>query len=351
MSNATDKPYRHPRRGLIGPFLLVGIILAAWTGWWFYLVQQIETRLEAQVVALREDGWTIQHAGVSTTGWPFRARVSIPHASILAPSGHGVAAPEFIAEANAWNPDHWVILAPEGLTLTRAGKGKVGVRGDAVRMSVSDLRARFPDLRLELVRAVFTPHLGADPFPIASAERIQLETRPHLTNGEARTDEMDVLFNLVEARGRRGGPVEGATRDGELSLALEGVVAQASALKGPNAAGVFTNWTRAGGRFTGVRGEVSAGDSRALLTSDLLSVDGDGRLVGRVSLTAERPGPVVSGMAQAPSGAVNRSGAISAAAATAGAVNGDRPVELSLEFRDGRTWLGLFPLAPAPKLF
>jgi len=347
--SAQDKPYRHSRRGLAGPFIIAGVILAVWTGWWFYLVQQIETRLDARVAALRQDGWTITHADVTTTGWPFRARVEIPHASILAPSGHGVAAPEFVAEANAWNPDRWVILAPEGLTLTRADKGKVGVRGAALRMSISHLRDRFPDLRVDLVRPVFTGHPGADPFPIASAERIQLETRPHLTDGQATTDELDVLFNLVDARGRRGGPVEGATQEGRLTLALEGTVQQASRLKGPNAAGVFSNWTRAGGRFTAVRGELTAGESRARLSSEVLSADPNGRLTGQIALTAEKPGPVMSGMASAQSGAVNRAGAVGAAAATA--VNGDRPVDLTLSFRDGRTWLGPFALAPAPRLF
>lgn len=347
--SASEKPYRHSRRGLAGPFIIAGLILAVWTGWWFYLVQQIETRLDAQVAALRQDGWTISHADVSTTGWPFRARVEIPHADILAPSGHGVAAPELVAEANAWNPDRWVIVAPDGLTLTRANKGKVGVRGDALRMSVSHLRDRFPDLRVELVRAEFTTHRGADPFPIASAEHIQLETRPHLTDGRAMTDEMDVLFNLVDARGRRGGPVEGATQEGRLTLALEGTVQHASRLKGPDAAGIFSNWTRAGGRFTAVRGEVTAGESRARLSSDALSADPNGRLTGQIALTAERPGPMMSGMASARSGAVNRAGAVGAAAATA--VNGDKPVDLTLSFRDGRTWLGPFALAPAPRLF
>ena len=349
MTADSAKPYRHPRRGIAIPFLLVGVVLAVWTGWWFYLVQQIEARLESQVVALRQDGWTITHAGVATTGWPFRARVEIPHASILAPSGHGVAAPKFVAEANAWNPDHWVVIAPDGLTLSRADKGKVGVRGDGLRFSVSHLRERFPDLRVELIRPVFTPHPDAEPFPIASAERVQLETRPHKAEGQADADAMDVLFNLVDARGRRGGPVEGATQEGRLTLALEGTIQQASRLKGPDAAGIFSNWTRSGGRFTAVRGELTAGESRALLSSDALSADADGRLTGQIALTAEKPGPVMSGMAQAPSGAVNRAGAVGAAAATA--VNGDRPVELTLQFREGRTWLGVFPLAPAPKLF
>ncbi|MAL57831.1 MAG: hypothetical protein CL682_11890 [Brevundimonas sp.] len=44
---------------------------------------------------------------------------------------------------------------------------------------------------------------------------------------------------------------------------------------------------------------------------------------------------------------------IFAAAAAAGAAQaaGGEEVPLTLVFRDGRTWLGPFALAPAPKLF
>src|SRR5690606_23757671 len=173
------------------------------------------SRLAAGAESLTSNGWTIEYARPSITGWPFRARVSIPHATVAAPSGHGFSAPELGAEANAWNPGRWVVAAPDGLTLDRADKGKVGIRARAVRLSVSHLRARFPDLRVQAVEPVFTPHLDADPFPIASAERIELYTRPH--PGEAgEGDEMDVLFRLIDARGRRNGPVEAATGQGRL---------------------------------------------------------------------------------------------------------------------------------------
>ena len=349
MTDTHPTPTRHPRRGLVTPFVIVGLLLAGWTGWWFYLTSQIETRLAAQVEALRQDGWTINHADVTTTGWPFRARVSIPHADILAPSGHGVAAPELVAEANAWNPDRWVVIAPDGLTLARAGKGKVGVRGDGLRMSVSHLRDRFPDFRAELIRPTFTAHADAEPFPIASAERIQLETRPHLTDGQPTTDELDVLFRLVDARGRPGGPVEGATRQGRLSADVEATIVGASRLKGMDAAGVFSAWTEAGGRFTAVRGRLKAGDSTAVISSDALSAGPDGRLQGSLALTAEQPMTAIAGMAGSRSGAVDRMGAAGAAAATA--ASGERPVDLVVQFRDGRTWLGPFALAPAPRLF
>jgi hypothetical protein len=331
------------------PFIVVGLLLSGWTGWWFYLTHQIETRMEARVEALRQDGWTVTHAAVTTTGWPFRARVSIPHADILAPSGHGVAAPELVAEANAYNPDRWVVIAPDGVTLTRADKGKVAVGGDGLRLSASGLRERFPDVRLELIRPTFTAHQGADPFPIASAERVLFNLRPHLTDGRAATDEMDVAFELADARGRTDGPVEGATRQGRLTVRIEATVFNASRLRAMDSAGVFAGWTAAGGRFTDIRGELEAGESRARLQSAILSADAEGRLEGQVALRARQPMAAIAGLANSQTGAVNRLGAAGAAAA-AGA-SGDRGVDLVIQFRDGRTWLGPFALAPAPKLF
>lgn len=345
----TETAPRHSRRGLAVPFVIVGLLLAGWTGWWFWLTAQVETRLTARVEVLRQDGWTITHAPVRTTGWPFRTRVSIPQAGILAPSGHGVSAPELVAEASSWNPDHWVIVVPDGLTLTRADKGRIAIASDGLRFSISHLRDRFPDLRAEMIRPTFTTLEGAEPFPIVSAERIQLETRPHLTDGAASTDELDVLFRLVDARGRPGGPVESATGQGRLSADVEGTIVGASRLRGMDSAGVFAAWTAAGGRFTAVRGRLKAGDSTALISSETLSARADGRLEGSLALRAEKPVAVIAGLARAQSGAVNRLGAASAVAATTAA--GERPVDLVIQFRDGRTWLGPFPLAPAPRLF
>lgn len=345
----SDTPPRHSRRGLVIPFAIVGVLLAIWTGWWFWLAGQVETRLAAHTEMLRETGWQVSHAATSVTGWPFRTRIAFPQAEIVAPSGHGVAASALVAEANAWNPGHWMMIAPEGLTLTRAGKGRVEIGGDGLRLSVSHLRQRFPDLRVELIRPTFTPVEGAEPFPLASAERVELYTRPHLTDGEAVTDEMDVLFRLTDGAGRPDGPVEGATQQGRLTAEIEATIEQASRLRGIDSAGIFANWTAAGGRFTGVRGRLQAGASKAGLSSDALWAREDGRLEGRLSLTAERPGEAIAGLAGSRSGAVNRAGAAGAAAATE--VQGDRPIDLVLLFRNGRTWLGPFALAPAPKLF
>lgn len=340
---------RHSRRGILIPFIIVGLLLAAWTGWWFYLTRQIEVRLAAQVETLRQDGWDIRHGPVTTTGWPFRARVEVPLFHAVSPAGHGVDAIELVAEANAYNPDKWVVIAPRGLTLDRAGKGKVAITGGGARFSISHLRDRFPDVRAELIRPIFTPHQDAEPFPLASAERVEFYSRPHLTDGQQSTDQMDVLFVLTDGRGRPGGPVAGAAQQGELSLRLEAVIGQASRLSAGEDAGVFADWTRAGGDFTGVLGEVKAGETRALLRSDRLYARSDGRLQGQLTVAAEKPMAAIAGLAGSNSGAVDQAGAVGAAAATAPA--GERPLDLTIRFEGGRTWLGPFALAPAPKLF
>lgn len=345
---ASSPPPAAPRgrKSFYGLLAVVLAALAAWTGWWFVLARQVEQRLTVQADILAQSGWTVEHARPETAGWPFRVRLAFPHARLIAPSGHGLAAPRLVAEANAYNPTRWVVSAPEGLVLSRADKGEAAVRGDAIRMSVSGLTQRWPNVAVELVRPVFTAHAGAEVFPIGGARRIEFYMRPHPVEARgASGDDVDMLFRLMEAEGRPGGPVQGLAQQGRLTAQLEAVITEASALRGMDAAGVFSAWTQAGGRFTGVRGEVEAGDSRATVASDDLRADADGRLIGQVTLRAEQPSAAIAGLAGSETGAVDRTGAARAAEQTPGA--GD----LVLTFRNGRTFLGPFTLAPAPKLF
>lgn len=354
MTDAPAAPVRHSRKGLIIPFAIVFVGLALWTGWWFFLTQQIEKKLEGRIARLEQSGWTVKHAGVTTTGWPMRARVAIKHVDVTAPSGHAVAAPEIVAEANAYNPTKWVIIAPDGLVLTRGEKGKVAVRAEAIRMSVHGLTQRWPNVAVELAKPVFTALPEAEPFPLSRAASIQFYMRPHVAGSNAPTDDVDVLFRLVDGQGRPNGPVEGLTQSGLLNAQVEAVVQKASALKGADARGLLSAWTAAGGRFVEMRGELGAGESKAFLSSSALSADDKGRLQGEVFLRAEKPLAAIVGLAGVQQGgALDRAAAARAAAATPQDGTGDQGqgVDLVLNFRGGRTYLGPFALAPAPQLF
>ncbi|WP_339931107.1 DUF2125 domain-containing protein [uncultured Brevundimonas sp.] len=344
---------RHSRMGLYVPLLIALALLAAWTGWWFYLTHRIETGIESRAVEMRAAGWDIGHGRITTTGWPFRTRIAIAYPTVTAPDGHALSAPALVAEANTYNPDKWVIIAPDGLVLTRPDMGKVAVRGDALRLSVSHLEARFPDLRIQLDKPVFTPHPGAAPFPILRADQLQINARPHMADGtteDATTGTVDVLFRLTEARARPGGVLDGLAVQKPVGGWIETTIEGADHLRGRAMIGDLGSWARAGGRFTAVRGELKAGVSTATFSSDTLTADTNGRLQGALALTADKPLPALAGLARSGVPGVDRVAATGAATATA--LTGETSaVSLPLVFRDGRTWLGPFAVAPAPKLF
>nr|WP_314428554.1 DUF2125 domain-containing protein [uncultured Brevundimonas sp.] len=354
MTDAQAEPVRHSRKGLIIPFAIVFVGLAVWTGWWFVLTQQIEKKLEGRIARLEQSGWTVKHAGLTTTGWPLRARVAMKHVDVIAPSGHAVAAPEIVAEANAYNPTKWVIIAPDGLVMTRGAKGKTAVRAEAIRMSVHGLTQRWPNVAVELSKPVFTALPDAEPFPLAKAGLVQFYMRPHVAGSNAPTDDVDVLFRLVDGEGRPNGPVEGLTQSGRLNAQVEAVIEKAGALKGADAKGLLSAWTAAGGRFVEMKGELGAGESKTFLSSPALSADDKGRLEGEVFLRAEKPLAAIVGLGGAQQGgSVDRAAAARAAAATPQVGMGEQgqAVDLVLNFKGGRTYLGPFALAPAPQLF
>jgi hypothetical protein len=377
MSQTSVEKPRHSRKGLYIPFILVGIGLALWTGWWFYLTHEVQSQLRTRLAQLEASGWTVSYDRMGASGWPAHARISLQNLEVVAPSGHGLRSPEIAAEATSYNPTRWVIGAQQGLTLLRAEKGETAVSGEAIRMSLTGLRQRWPNVAMEMVAPVFVPAEGAQPFPLSSAKLIQLYMRPHVgasvdpatatepataaspttstTTTSGTQDDVDIMFRLVEAKGRVGGPVEGFAQSGELTLQVEAVIEKAGALRQPaTEAGLLAAWTASGGKFTTVRGEMRAGISHALLTSPELTASEKGQLEGEVHFKAEKPLAAIVGLAGAQSGTpVDRAAAARAAAAGPQGGQGEdgQDIELSVLFRNGRTYLGPFALAPAPQLF
>ena len=358
MTDASAPPARRKSRGgLFAPFILALIAFAAWSGWWVWLSRQVDAQVETRVAALQQAGWTVERERTDVTGWPFRLKLDTGAMRIAAPSGHAVAAPAFAAQATALNPGKWVMVASDGLTLTRAAKGDTDIAAQAIRMSVHGLTQRFPNVALELVEPTFAARTGAEPFPLAGAGKVELYLRPHLAPARApgADDSVDLLFRLLDGVGRPVGPDEGLAHNGPLTIQAETVIARADRIRGADAAGVLSAWSRDGGRFSALKGELTAGQSRARLDSEGLSADRQGRLTGTISLDAVNPYPALAGLVRARGGDVNPVGAAAAAAAAgpAGAPddNGQSEVKLTLTFRDGRAWLGPFPLAPAPQLF
>ena len=357
---------RLSRVGLFAPFVIVLVVLAGWTVWWFHLAGQVRDRIGGQVAALNDAGWAVSHSKTEIGGWPFRVRVSLGQTRVAAPSGQALSSSDLVAQANAWNPTTWVMASSGELVLTRGEKGDVAIGGEA-RMSLHGLSQRWPNVAVELIRPTFTPMPAAgavaEPFPLSRAGQIQFYLRPHLAPaGTPGADtSVDILLRLLDAEGRTGGPVEAFAQSGKLTAQIEAVIERADRISGVNPSGVFSAWSLAGGRFSRIRGEITAGESRALVSSDSLMAGPDGRLQGNVTLDATRPLPALVGLLRSggatgpllnsPMGQAAIDGLSGSGPTPAGAPAPTEDVKLSVAFREGRTWLGPFPLAPAPKLF
>lgn len=355
MSARETRPVRPLRkRTLLTPLVLAALALAAWTGWWFWLVQRIETEIDAQAEAWRGRGWTIEWHDRRVSGWPFRARFEARHLTFASPSGQALALPGLSAEANAYDPTHWVFRTDQGLVLTRGDeKGRVAVGGGPIRASVTGLNRPVPTLALQLMEPTFTAHQGAEPFPLAGADRVEFHLRPHPADAGTSEAEAnarrDVFLRLEGARGRPQGPIDRMAAEGRMDLLLQASIDDAVRLRGADVPTALRAWSGAGGRFLDVRGQVRAGEAEAVMTSPQLALDGEGRLAGVVTLDARRVAPALAGLAT--SDRINPVGAAGAAGAATASAGRTGEVDLRVEFRDGRAYVGPFPLAPAPKLF
>lgn len=336
---------RTGKAGLIIPFAIFGVLLAAWTVWWFVAARQVEARVEAGAAELRKAGYDVHWNELDVSGWPFRTFVRMEGVRLGAPSGHALAAPRLHAEANTYELTRWVLAAPDGLTLTRADKGDVRITGQAVRASVAGVTKTPPRLVVELLKPTFTPAPGAEPFPLASAEKIDFYLRPRA--GEANAGE--TLFRIVEGRPRPGGVLGGVMGERAFSSQWEGVISHADRFDGPTWSQALRGWSAAGGGLTLLKSETTAGDAKAMAASDRLGVGPDGRLQGVLTLELQNGAGALAALGRAPKVDPGAAAAAGATAATQGALTGE--TRLSLVFEDGQTRIGPFRLAPAPKVF
>lgn len=329
--------------GIPGLFLLILLVVGGWSGYWFYLSSQIRQGLAQTETRLEAAGWRIEHGEPRIDGWPFRIQVVMDDVEVIAPSGHGLRAPELRTEATAYQLDRWVIVAAEGLELGRAAKGWVAVEGQALRASLSQLRGTPPRVIVEFDQPRFTPTEGSEPFPITQAERLIINLMPE-AEGRA-----GVLFDLDAATPRPGGVLARMSENRVFDLSAEGVADQAARLSGATWSEALAAWSREGGALTEVRLEATAEQDFARGQTDRLSADPNGRLVGDLQVHLRGGTAPIAGLAQAPGVDPRAAAAVAVGAQLTSGFRGETNV--LLRFSDGRTIVGPVSLGPAPKVF
>lgn len=329
------KPHKARRRRLFTPFVLAAVVAGGWSYGWFWLRGQAEQRMDAQAADLKSRGYDLSWGQRRFSGFPFRMNVDLTDARVAEPTGWAVRAPQLKGEAEIFDLTHWVLVAPQGVVLTRPEAGDVTITGQALRASISHIKEYPPRMSVEGVKLTFTPAPGSKPFQLVSAENMQL----HVRGGPE--DQGAIFFKAGGAKTAFTGLLGRIAQDKTASMLLETRLSHVSSLRGRNWEQAVKQWSAAGGQITFQQSQLLAGDAEGKAESGVLSVDSQGRLTGALEV-ALKERVNVSQPIRTPEQAL---------AAAAQAVGQEPIIEASLSFRDGRSFLGMIDTGPAPTVY
>ena len=225
---------RKPRRlGLIIPWALAGVLVIVWSGGWFWLKGETIRKMDAARAQAAQAGWRLDWTSRKLSGFPFRLNVDLTDARWGDSAGWSVTAPVLNAQAYVSRTDSWMLLAPEGVVVSRASFGPVVVKAEVLRGSVSDLGRRPPRISVEAMGLRLDALTGSQPIGMSAAREFHFHTRA----GPA--DQGAFYVEVDQATGGTGTNPE--------NTILDAIYNHASALQGRNISSAVQAWKRAGG--------------------------------------------------------------------------------------------------------
>ena len=280
--SASPQPARPRRFWLWAPYVVVLAALIAWTVVWWAMSLRLQSELDAQAKNLRAHGYAASWTDLKVDGWPFRMDLTLTQPRFGEPSGWAVAAPMLKGETAPYAPDHWIFAAPQGLTLTRPGKGPLTVSGRAIRASVGGLGSPRPRFSFEALDLALSPAPGGQPAAFSSADRLELHLQPGPDDQAALLIRIEDAKLAPSANLARIAPTLDLTWDSRLS--------HLSALHGKDWPAAVQAWTAAGGAMSVAAAKLSLGGLSLEGSGGTLTVGDDGRLRGVASLTVAKGG-------------------------------------------------------------
>ena len=333
----------HPRRlGLYAPFALLLTLAAAWSLGWFWLRGEVFRRMDAAARSWEDSGYRVDWSDRAVYGFPFRLDLDVRNARLREQSGWGLAAPRLEAEAFVFAPDHWILVAPDGVVLHRRLGGPVAIGARVLRATVSEAKAHPPRISVEGLGLTFATPAGAKPFGLASAREFHLHTRAGPQDQAAAYVEID--------RAVTSGPglLNDIATGSPVTLVGDGDFTQAGAPSGPGFAGALRAWSAAGGSLAVRRLSLQAGAVNLDSRSGTLGIGPDGRLAGamvvRLAGVPRLLGALVADAPLAPEVA-KAARAVLAARALKDAAT------VTVYFQAGQTTLGPVAIGPSPRIF
>lgn len=316
--------------------ILTVMIAVIWGGWWVFGAQAVERSLLAAVQAARQDGWRIDYADLSVSGFPSRFDTTVTAPQVTTPDGAIAGSAPFLQVfALAYRPNHVIAVAPPQMA--------VEVPGDVIDVTNGDLRASVvvsASTQPVLDRSILT----GETLRIAVADlwaevaRAQVSTRQagsdathDLAVALTRIDLSPALQAALDPSGQLPGQIDSLTMDATLTLSDAPGVGRTPVLDAVSLTRAALTW----------------GETRATLAGDI-GIGPGGRASGALTLSLRGWEPLLA--------AVQAQGVLTTAQATilgagvAGLVNADGAAQVPVTLDAGRIRVLGLPVAVLPPI-
>jgi hypothetical protein len=331
MTQSAASPRPRSRTWLYGPFIALGLLAAAWSGFWFYARGKSEDVLD-RIIA-REAGlgrqWTCQDRTIS--GFPFRFEARCSAIALTAARTNGavsVTGGALVIVAQIYNPQHIVLKATGPAIITQPDGAKTTLRWSSYDSSFHLSGLSFDGIATVIINPQVETRTGQTPFKAAFLEW-------HGRRNPTRFASDGVIDISLSARAAILPPLDelagnDTPADIDLTASLTRALVFMTGLKPEN----LDLWRTGGGRTEITKLAITKGTGR-FETKGELGLDDQRRLIGRLEPSAAG----IDRIAGIPVGSIGGLLSGRPAASPAGAPASLRPLP-TVEFRDGRVQAG-----------
>jgi hypothetical protein len=336
MTQPSASPRPRSRAWLYGPFIVLGVLAAGWSGFWFYAKAKSEEVLDKIIVREAELGrrWTCQDRAIS--GFPFRFEARCATVALKAERTTGalsINSGALVLVAQIYNPQHIILKATGPATITQPDGAKATLRWSAYDSSFYLSGLSFDRLATVIVNPQFETPTGQSPLKAASLELHGRRNPGRFASDGVIDVSLSAKTAILPALDELAGNETPA--DIELTASLTRSLVFMTGLKPEN----IDLWRTNGGRAEITRLAITKGISR-FETKGELGLDDQRRLAGRLESSAAG----IDRIAGIPLGGLGNLGGLLTGRAPApptGAAAALRSLP-PVEFRDGRVQAGPF---------